>query len=101
MFYVPKPPDPTVSRHLRRLLLDWLAQDASRTEVDFARAAGLSKATVNTIKNKAEGGGSRTVRGFARALGLSPLEIYARPKIAQRPFFRGSNQSVRFSELLP
>lgn len=62
---------------LRKLLLEWLAADPSRTEVDFAKLADLSKATINNLKNKGTGGGPRTVRGFAKVLGRSPAQLYA------------------------
>jgi hypothetical protein len=74
---MPKPPDESMSAHLRRLLLAWLAEDPTRTEVDFAKASGLSKATINTIKNKGAGGGFRTVQGFAKALGKTPAQLHA------------------------
>ena len=72
-----KPSDHDVNRYLRKLLLEWLAADPRRTEVDFASLAGLSKATINNVKNKGQGGGSRTVKGFAQALGKTPAQIHA------------------------
>lgn len=74
---MPKPPDTDMNRYLRKLLLEWLAADPARTEVDFAELAGLSKATINNVKNKGTGGGSRTVKGFAKALGKTPAQLHA------------------------
>lgn len=72
-----KPSDDITGAYLQRLLREWLAADPARTEVEFAHLAGLSKATVNNVKNNAAGAGPKAVRGFAQALGKSSAQIYA------------------------
>lgn len=65
-----------MGQFLRSLLLAWL-QETQLSEAEFGRRAKLSRATVNKVKNRAEGGGPRTVEGFARALGKTSLELYS------------------------
>lgn len=72
-----KPSDHSTGAYLQRLLKDWLAADPRRTEVEFGQLAGLSKATINNIKNNGTGAGSKAVRGFAQALGKTAAQIYA------------------------
>lgn len=72
-----KPSDTLTGAYLQKLLREWLAADPSRTEVDFGRLAGLSKATINNVKNTGTGAGFKAVSGFARALGKTVPQIYA------------------------
>lgn len=80
-----KPTDHEMSVHLQRLLKEWLAEDPRRTEVDFAKAAGLSKATINNVKNKGGGAGHKTVAGFAKALGQTTTQLHAAAAGASQP----------------
>lgn len=74
---MPKPTDNLMGAYLQKLLRDWLAEHPGSTEVDFAKIAGLSKATINNVKNKGAGAGSKTVQGFARVLGVPPSRLHA------------------------
>jgi hypothetical protein len=69
--------DAGTGRYLQKLLKDWLAEDPSRTEAEFVQLSGLSKGTVNNIKNKAEGAGPTTVEKFAKALGKTKAQLYS------------------------
>jgi hypothetical protein len=74
---MPKPADHDMGRYLQHVLRSWLAEQPDRDEASFARLAALSKATVNNLKNKGVGAGSKTVSGFARVLGRSVPQLHA------------------------
>jgi transcriptional regulator with XRE-family HTH domain len=72
--------DPVMNTYLQHVLVEWLAQPSApgeqkRTEAEFARRSGLTKAAINRIKQDAKGAGQQTVEGFARALGLAELTL--------------------------
>jgi hypothetical protein len=69
--------DPVMGRYLQMLLREWVAAETGRTDADFVRLSGLSRGTVNNIKNKAEGAGRQTVEKFAAALGKTAGALYA------------------------
>lgn len=108
---MPKPADHDMGRYLQHVLRTWLTEKPDdRDEASFARLAGLSKATVNNLKNKGVGAGSKTVMGFARVLGRSvpqlhaeadawsagrPLALLGAPRFCDVPGWRESEARLR------
>lgn len=98
---MPKPADHEMGAYLQHVLREWLVAEPDRDEASFARMSNLSKSTVNNIKNKAAGAGSRTVKGFARMLGREVHQLYADADAWRRGQAPGAQVSPqrRFAEV--
>jgi transcriptional regulator with XRE-family HTH domain len=71
-----KPLDHQMGAYLQSRIRQWLADNPDRSEADFSRESGLSRTTINNVKNKGVGVGNATLAGFAKVFGTTIAELH-------------------------
>jgi hypothetical protein len=71
---MPKQAELTVGRYLQHLALEWMRANDT-TAKDLAKRVGVSGAQMHAVVTFGRGAGPKTVRGFAKLLGLEKWDL--------------------------